>query len=81
MADKEFVKSIKEQEAPVAVVKEPEVKTDAQTVDAKTTLFNIYLLYRMNVISRQGVREALDVIKGNVPTDILQYLLDEVKKS
>ncbi len=55
-------------------------KIDADQIDGKVTLYVIYLLYKMNIITRYGIKEALEVIKKGTPVDLLAYLLEETKK-
>lgn len=54
---------------------------DVKAIDAKTVMFMIYTLYKLNLITRLQVRDFLELVKSNkVPADLTQYLVDEVKK-
>ncbi len=66
--------------APAPLV--PAVKsTSGPVVDALGLLYFIWILYKLNIITRLQVKEFLDIIRrGDWPQDVLKYLGDEVKK-
>lgn len=53
--------------------------TPAQ-IDPNTTVFFIYLLWKMDMLDRYGIKRALGVIKDKTPDDIVAYLLKEANK-
>lgn len=58
-----------------------EKKADAARADATTLTFNVYLMYKLNMLTRIQVRDYLQLVKeGRHPDDILAYLQEEVKK-
>lgn len=70
----------KTKEVVAATFVEP-VKTDAQKADATTLTFNVYVMYKLNMLSRIQVRDYLNLIKdGKHPDDVLDYLQKEVAK-
>lgn len=50
-------------------------------VDATTLTFMVWMLYKLNHITRTQVRDFLEIIKtGAWPEDVVKYLADEVAK-
>lgn len=50
-------------------------------IDATTITFMVWVLYKMNMLTRIQVRDFLLLIKeGKWPADVVKYLSDEVKK-
>lgn len=76
------VEPFKDDKIPIPVViPSPTVaKTDAQVIDGKMALYLIYLLYKLNLVDRYGIKGALEVIKKDTPEDILKYLQAEIAK-
>lgn len=71
------------QTVPVAttpVVDAPPIKTDAQKISGETALYAIYLLYKLNVIDRYGIKGGLELLKKETPDSLLDYLVAETKK-
>lgn len=65
---------IKKVEPVVVEVKKP-------AVDATTLTFMVWMLYKLNIITRHQVRDFLQIIKeGKWPEDVVKYLQDEVNK-
>ena len=60
-------------------IKQEEVKKPV--VDATTLTFMVWMLYKLNIITRIQVRDFLGIIKeGKWPEDVVKYLTDEVSK-
>lgn len=54
---------------------------DAQIADGKTLTFNVYLMYKLNMLTRVQVRDYLNLVKeGKHPDDVLKFLQSEVAK-
>lgn len=50
-------------------------------VDALGLVYFVWMLYKLNVITRIQVKDFLDIIrKSEWPQDVVKYLTDEVKK-
>jgi len=50
-------------------------------VDAMSLIYLVWVMYKLNVITRIQVRDFLDIIKkGDWPKDVVKWLSDEVKK-
>lgn len=50
-------------------------------VDAFTLAMFVWVMYKLNIITRIQVRDFLDIIrKGEWPKDVVKYLMDEVRK-
>lgn len=50
-------------------------------VDALSLVYFIWILYRLNIITRIQVKDFLQIIReGKWPQDVVRYLSDEVKK-
>ncbi len=51
------------------------------TVDALGLVYFVWVMYKLNLITRIQVKDFLEVIKkGDWPKDVVKYLTDEVKK-
>jgi len=60
---------------------EPVAELKPQVVDATTLTFMVWMLYKLNIITRQQVKDFLDIIKeGKWPEDVVKYLNAEVAK-
>jgi len=63
------------------VVKAVEAIVAAPPVDANNLVACVWLMYKLDIITRIQVRDFLNLIKeGKWPVDILKYLQEEVKK-
>lgn len=50
-------------------------------VDATMLVVYVWVLFKLNIITRIQVRDFLEIIqKGAWPPDVVKYLTDEVKK-
>lgn len=57
------------------------VSETPQVIDATTLTACVWVLYRLNMITRIQVRDFLDIIKkGQWPVDVVAYLQSEVSK-
>lgn len=57
-----------------------EVLPDANKLNAEGALYSIYLLYKLNIITRHGIKQSLDEIRKGTPDNLLVYLQGEVSK-
>lgn len=64
------------------IVEEKKVTPPAAApVDAGTLTFIVYIMYKLNMITRIQVRDFLNMIKeGKYPANVTEYLMAEVKK-
>lgn len=50
-------------------------------IDATTLTFMVWLMYKLDIITRIQIRDFLTLIKdGKWPTDVVKFMQDEVKK-
>lgn len=65
----------------VKEVKAEVPKIETPKVDATTLTFVVWILFRLNYLQRQQLRDFLDIIKkGDWPQDPVKYMQDEVSK-
>lgn len=59
----------------------PIVEQKTVVVDALSMLYFVWMLYKLNIITRIQIKDFLDIVRrGDWPKDVLKYLQDEVKK-
>lgn len=69
------------EEAKKEVKQEVKAEQPKPVVDAGTLMLCVWVLYKLNVLTRIQVRECLQIIKdGKWPEDVVKYLQEEVAK-
>lgn len=56
-------------------------ESDTLQFSKDTLMFQMYLLYKANVIGRNNLKQMFQVINKDMPKDVVKYLLEEAAKA